>query len=56
MEKENKLEYFFNLNDPKITKDYIRVMNYNILAPNLFYNSVRLEEEEEEKEEIYEWS
>ena len=56
MEKENKLEYFFNLNDPKVTKDYIRVMNYNILAPNLFYNSVRLEEEEEEKEEIYEWS
>ena len=56
MEKENKLEYFFKLNDPKITKDYIRVMNYNILAPNLFYNSVRLEEEEEEKEEIYEWS
>ena len=56
MKKENKLEFFFNLNDPKVTKDYIRVMNYNILAPNLFYNSVRLEEEEEEKEEIYEWS
>ena len=56
MKKENKLEFFFNLNDPKVTKDYIRVMNYNILSPNLFYNSVRLEEEEEEKEEIYEWS
>ena len=53
MKKENKLEFFFNLNDPKVTKYYIRVMNYNILSPNLFYNSVRLEEE---KEEIYEWS
>ena len=56
MKKENKLEFFFNLNDPKVTKDYIRVMNYNILSPNLFYDSVRLEEEEEEIEEIYEWS
>ena len=31
MGKENKLEYFLNLYKPKVTKDYIRVMNNNIL-------------------------
>ena len=53
MGKENKPEYFLNLYNPKVTKDYIRVINNNILSSNLFSNSVRLEEEKE-KEEIYE--
>ena len=52
MEKEN---LFFDLNDPKISTEYIRIMNYNILAPNLLFSSVRLPEEILEFNEIYQW-
>ncbi len=40
MGKENKLEHFLNLYNPKVTKDYIRVINNNNLSSNLFSNSV----------------
>ena len=57
MEKENlSCNYFFDLNDPKISTEYIRIMNYNILAPNLLFSSVRLPEEILDLNEIYQWT
>ena len=52
MEKEN---LFFDLNDPKVSTEYIRIMSYNILAPSLLFSSVRLPEEILEFNEIYQW-
>ena len=57
MEKENlSFNNFFDLNEPKISTEYIRIMNYNILAPNLLFSSVRLPEEILELKEIYQWT
>ena len=52
MEKEN---LFFDLNAPKVSTEYIRIMSYNILAPSLLFSSVRLPEEILEFNEIYQW-
>ena len=52
MEKEN---LFFDLNTPKVSTEYIRIMSYNILAPSLLFSSVRLPEEILEFNEIYQW-
>ena len=57
MEKENlSFNNFFDLNEPKISTEYIRIMNYNILAPNLLFSSVRLPEEILDLNEIYQWT
>ena len=53
MEKEN---LFFDLNAPKVSTEYIRIMSYNILAPSLLFSSVRLPEEILDLNEIYQWT